>query len=122
MEQDELLAIQELKSMTDEELNKVPYEVKFWICGVDNCCSKSEIRDYGIHPEYYWRRSNKDKWIDIMTEFRICSKHWRMYNQFWKDKTGKEPESMNCMWPVTKEELPYMIKSILNDKNNLCLK
>lgn len=62
---------------------------------------------------FYWPRRNE--WVDVFKVLRICGKHWKMYRQYWKDQTGPEPKSLNKRWPVTKDEVPAMIDSIIKE-------
>lgn len=117
----ELSDVVDIKTMSRAELDKVPYTTMFWFCGVDRCCSKSAVRDYGIIDnkgskpvthEFYWPRSDKP-WVDVFKEARICGRHWKMYRQFWKDQTGQAPKSFDCRYPVTKDQVPVMMKNLL---------
>lgn len=109
MDAEELEAIEELKAMSKDELDKVPYDIRYWRCGVGKCKSISKVRDYGIPPFYWWR----GEWIDITDVFRICGKHWKMYRSEWKKKSeGRIPEEINLCMAHTKEEIDFILEHI----------
>lgn len=76
-------AIIELKSMTDQELLLVPFDVVKLICQVKGCKCHTKIRCYGLHPVYYVKRTDI-KWWDIRKHFFLCSKHWKFYRRMQK--------------------------------------
>lgn len=102
----EINDVVDIKSLSHRELQTVPFDEKFWICGIGICIHKTTIRDYGIHPFYYW--NPKKIWIDVLREFFYCGSCAKKYGKLIK-KDKPIPEPVHCMWPVTKEELPFMI-------------
>jgi len=77
-------AIQELMKMSDKELDMVPFDVVKLICQVKGCKCHTKIRDYGLNPIYYVRRSVKNQWWNIYYTFFLCPKHWKFYNKLVK--------------------------------------
>lgn len=75
-------AIQELKSMSLQELDLVQHDVLKWICAGKNCNRGTHIRDYGISPVYYHKTM---KWIDVNKQWITCSKHWKIYRRLIKN-------------------------------------
>lgn len=91
----------DIRSLSHEELLKVPYEPMWWHCGVDGCTAKCEVRFYGQYPYYYWAR--RKEWINIETTFRYCDRHGKMYKDFFRKKPGaKEPENICRCMPIPK--------------------
>lgn len=84
MSEDE--AIQELKAMSDEELDLVEYERKFWLCSGKGCANGTAVRDYGIAPTFYrpTKSKTKKRWFDTSWFFWCCSKHNRAYKRLGK--------------------------------------
>ena len=77
-------AIQELKSMTREEIDLVPYTNLKWICSGKKCNNGTKVRDYGIHPEY-WSQRLKEPFFSINKTFWMCGKHWKLYKRISKN-------------------------------------
>lgn len=104
MDQEELDAIKELKSMSREELDQVPYDVVKWCCQGKNCTRGTKVRDYGIAPTYFWPRKNKE-WLDIspMGWFFMCGKH----NKLWKrlKKNFTEEHIYNKLFDFSKTKI-----------------
>ncbi|WP_445453108.1 hypothetical protein [Flavobacterium sp. 25HG05S-40] len=76
MEEEE--AIAELKAMSKEELENVPFQTVWWICQAKGCCRGTKVRDYGIDPEYWDRRYS---FFSINKRFLLCREHWKMYQR-----------------------------------------
>ena len=104
---EEQQAIEELQSMSFEELEKVPFEVVRQQCKIEGCSCFTRLRDYGIHPLYFRKNGfvstdiGKHNWTNVYERFFMCNKHWKMYRnakqediplkKFWgSDDTGKE--------------------------------
>jgi len=77
-------AIIELKSMTVEQLDLVPYEIKKWVCSGKNCNRGTKIRDYGTEPLFYHTRKSIG-WFSLRDTFFMCAKHWKLYNRLKKN-------------------------------------
>jgi hypothetical protein len=75
---EEQAAINELKSMSKEELDLVPYENVWITCCCKGCNSVHRVRDYGITPEYY---SPKFGFVDAAGGMYWCGKHWKFRNR-----------------------------------------
>jgi hypothetical protein len=75
MDTEELLAIEELKSMSREELDKVPYDKKKWVCQGKKCSNGTVVRDYGIAPFFYLQRKCDAGWVNLNLQFWMCGKH-----------------------------------------------
>jgi len=75
MDAEEQEAINELKAMSREELDNVDYTLKKWICGCKGCNNGTKVRDYGIHPEYYWPKKGEG-WLNIEYNYFMCGKHY----------------------------------------------
>lgn len=67
-------AIDQLKEMSPEELEKVPYTIVMWNCSGNKCSNGTKVRDYGAHPWYY-RATKNPKWHNIGNNFWACAKH-----------------------------------------------
>ena len=63
----------EFMKLSKDELSKVPFERKKWMCICKGCDNKVNIKDYSIAPFYYWRRH----WVNTQTHFYLCSKHYK---------------------------------------------
>lgn len=69
---DEELAIQEVKAMSRDELDKVPFDVVHWRCKVRLCHCFTKARDYGAFPWFWHPRFG---WLHRWENYFICSKH-----------------------------------------------
>lgn len=75
----------DIKSLTPDELEQVPFDGVRWQCKIKFCKCYTRMRDYGMHPVYYHKRGVKnpvngiDHWINITEIFLMCSKHWKRY-------------------------------------------
>ena len=83
MSAEELEAIEELKSMSREELDQVPYDLVKWFCQCKGCTYGSRIRDYGISPFFYWPRKGEG-WINLNFNYLLCGKHWKLVKRLEK--------------------------------------
>jgi hypothetical protein len=85
MDIEEANAIDELKSMSDKELDLVPFDVLRLQCKIEGCTHFTRVRDYGCHPIYYrpkgWVAEDLDKhnWINVIERFFICGQHWKRF-------------------------------------------
>jgi hypothetical protein len=77
---EEAEAIKELMSMSQKELDLVPYDTVKLICQAKGCKRHTKIRDYGLSPIYYVRRY-KERWWDVKKIFFLCPKHYPFYNR-----------------------------------------
>ncbi|RKS00434.1 hypothetical protein [Flavobacterium sp. 102] len=75
-------AIGELKSMPQEELDNVPFQIVWWICEAKGCCRGTRVRDYGIGPEYWDKRYG---FFSINERFILCAKHWKFWQRLIKN-------------------------------------
>lgn len=106
MEQDELLAIEELKLMSPEELERVMCDTVRWQCKVKFCKCYTRLKDYGIYPVYYTKRGIKSTdgkevihWVNTRERFLLCSKHWKRYkNKDIDDIPLKRSKSGGIIW------------------------
>lgn len=68
----------DIKSLSREELKKVPGEPWKWYCGVEGCHHYTTVISYGDGP--MWAPNVQGGvWMDIMKEFFICGPHNRKY-------------------------------------------
>jgi len=76
----------ELGFMTREQLDQVPFDRVRWECHCKKCTNKStKLRDYGIHPVYYWPTGkDKGEWLDLNHWQLICGKHGKIIRQLKK--------------------------------------
>jgi hypothetical protein len=72
----ELDEIPDIKSMSREELDKIPFEKWKLYCGVEGCNHYTGVRDYGLWPELLGRFVNCD-WINVYKSHFLCGKHWK---------------------------------------------
>lgn len=72
--------VQNVKTLTPDELANVPFEAWRLFCMVDGCNRWTRVRDYGIWPEL-WGRLSIGNWINIRATGLLCAKHWKMYNK-----------------------------------------
>lgn len=98
-------AIAELKAMSKEELDNVPYETVWWICEAKGCCRGTRVRDYGIGPEYWDKRYG---FFSINERFILCAKHWpfwqRLIKNFDKALVARKLFDFNKNFIMTDEE------------------
>jgi hypothetical protein len=83
---EELRAIEELKAMTFEELQKVTSSVVRWQCKIEGCTHFTRLLDFGLENEYYKRKGVFDidtheltYWIKTNERFFVCHKHFKEY-------------------------------------------
>lgn len=76
-------AVREMKRMTDEELELVPFTPMKWQCQGKGCTNGTIVRDYGIGPIYFHPRKNI-RWFDIRTMYWCCSKHNKLFKRLLK--------------------------------------
>lgn len=103
----------DLQTLTPAELNLVPFEKMFWMCGVDHCTCYSGVRDYGIGNLFYWPRRSGSPWINCRLRVMICYKHWVKYRRFFDniERTDvAKPKYYYTVMPVTRERLRELIK------------
>lgn len=62
----------DLRSLTPEELEKVPFVVLRWHCCVKDCDRFTRVKDYGILPVVLWRH----KWQNLAKYVFYCADHW----------------------------------------------
>lgn len=79
-----LVAIADLKRMSEDELNLVPYTIVKWVCSGKNCNGHTKVRDYGIGPEY-WHPRKSIHWFSTLNKFWMCPKHWKFYRRLSKN-------------------------------------
>ncbi len=77
---EEQQAINELKAMKPEDLQNVQSDVLKWNCAAKGCKNGTWVKDFGIHPEYYWRK----KWINLKLHFFLCGKHNKFFKRLQK--------------------------------------
>lgn len=78
-------AIKELKNMSREEIDLVPYDTLKLICQAKGCNRHTKVRDYGLQDTYYSNRFiGKEKWHNIKFSFFLCAKHWKWYDKLTK--------------------------------------
>jgi hypothetical protein len=81
-------AIKELMSMSQDELDLVPYDTVKLICQAKGCKRHTKIRDYGLSPVYYVRRYSL-KWWNIEKIFFLCPTHYKFYYRLLKSFDAK---------------------------------
>ena len=78
-------AIKELMSMSQDELDLVPYDTVKLICQAKSCKRYTKVRDYGISPVYYVKGFKaKDRWHNVVTRYFLCAKHWKLVQRLIK--------------------------------------
>ena len=98
IELDEEFTLEDLKIMSREELDKIPYTPVRWQCKIKLCKSFTRLRDYGVHPWYYHPRGvchcdgTTIHWIHVYNIFRICHKH----KKYWKLQLEETPVKRNA--------------------------
>lgn len=90
----EINDVDDIKSLSHQELQNVPFDEKYWICGIGICIHKTVIRDYGIHPFYYW--NPKKCWVDILHEFMYCASCGKKYKKRLSQKNQFLNQSIAC--------------------------
>lgn len=104
----ELEDVADIMCLSVEELDKVPYEEKFWLCGVEDCTHWTKIRDYGLHPVYYWKSHRC--WVNVSNEFMFCGACNKRYKLKFRFKYNLSIAVKTfCIMPVKKEELHHMM-------------
>lgn len=76
-------AIEDMKLMPVEELDKIPFEVVRWNCFVKGCKGHTKVRDYGAWPEY-WHPRKSIGWFSIFQYYWLCSKHNKLIKRLKK--------------------------------------
>jgi len=72
-------AIKELMSMSQDELDLVPYDTVKLICQAKGCKRHTKVRDYGLPSVYYVKGFNKnDRWHNVIKSYFLCAKHWKL--------------------------------------------
>jgi len=74
---DEEEAIQELRTMSPNELAKVEYTIIKWVCCAKGCERFSRVKDYGASPYYFFKR----RFVDLRGHILYCHEHWKVYRQ-----------------------------------------
>lgn len=73
-------------SLTADELAQVPADLKWWICGAANCQRRTKVKDFGVYPKIYWRKT----WINLTKQAFFCSKHFQVYSRMIKENREHE--------------------------------
>jgi hypothetical protein len=68
-------ALEELKAMTPEQLDKVPADVFRWLCCVKGCDRSTKVKSFATMPIVYWRK----RWIDLRRMVWYCGQHWKTH-------------------------------------------
>jgi hypothetical protein len=75
-------AIKELMSMSQTELDLVPYDTVKLICQAKGCKRHTKARDYGLSPVYYVKGfKQKDRWHNVIKSYFLCAKHWKLIHR-----------------------------------------
>jgi hypothetical protein len=72
----------DLTKLSKEELDKIPFEKKKWICGCKNCVRQTTVRDYGLVSMYYWPAFKI--WINPTEGFYMCPRHYKIWQRLIK--------------------------------------
>jgi hypothetical protein len=79
---------EEIKQLTREELDKLPFEVVHWRCKVKLCKGYTRMRDYGLGFEYYHPRFG---WINQIHNYFLCGAHNKAFKNRWNSDPEKVP-------------------------------
>lgn len=75
----------DLRKMSDEDLDKVPSDIMYWICQGKGCNCYSKVKTYGDFPFFRFRK----EWISmdgsIPRNFLMCGKHFKMWKRLIKN-------------------------------------
>lgn len=71
----------DIKTLSREELDRVPADVVLWVCCVKGCSRHTRLRDFGTAPEYY---HNKLGWQNLYDRVFFCGGHWKGYERLCK--------------------------------------
>lgn len=71
--------VADIKSLSREELAKVPFDKWKLFCGIEGCHHFTAVRDYGIWPEVYRRFSDGVNWLNVYSQIFICAQHFKEY-------------------------------------------
>jgi hypothetical protein len=80
--EEERLELERLRSMSREELERVPHQVKKWKCHCEGCGNGSRVWDFGILPWFYWPGKHRG-WTNLNNTFLLCWKHYRLSKRLW---------------------------------------
>lgn len=69
----------DVKSLSREELLKVPHDTWRMFCCVQGCNRFTRVKDFGLWPEVHGRFMSGD-WLDINKRQFVCDGHWKFYN------------------------------------------
>lgn len=67
----------DIRSLTPEELEKVPFDKVKWCCCIKHCGGSTVLKDYGIRPWFRWRK----RWLFIKPRIYFCGKHSKRYRK-----------------------------------------
>lgn len=105
-------AIEELKAMSSEELDKVDCDKLKWKCQCKGCNGYTTVRDFGIPPFYY---HNKEGWKNLNISYWLCGKHVKFWKRLLKNYDQADIEAKLLDLSV----MPYdKLVTNLNKKNN----
>jgi hypothetical protein len=84
----EEVTFDDLRVMSKDELDKIPYQRKKWLCQCKGCTNGTHVRDYGVSP-FFWldRNSNwaqhspEELWTDLTKFCWMCSKHRKLISR-----------------------------------------
>lgn len=77
----ELSDVANIKNLPDDELEMVPYDKKRLQCSVLGCNRFTNVKDYGISPEYYCF----GQWHNLNEILFFCPKHWKIFKSYNRD-------------------------------------
>lgn len=84
----------DIKSLSRDELKKVPGEPWKIYCGVEGCTHYTRAISYGSGP--MWSPNVQGGvWIDVMREFFICGQHNRKYRHQMDALPAKKGPTIN---------------------------
>lgn len=70
----------DIKKMSREELNKIPFDKWRIYCKVQGCNRFTHLRDYGIWPVLFGRFVGGD-WINVHESYFLCHNHYKLIDK-----------------------------------------
>jgi hypothetical protein len=95
----------DLRMMSDEDLDKVPSDIMYWICQGKGCNCYSRVKTYGDFPFFRFRK----EWIPmdghLPGNWLMCGKHYKLWKRLTKN-FDKETVYRKIMKPYLMSLMP----------------
>lgn len=71
----EMSDVVDIRSLTKEDLLKVPHQVGKWYCCASGCLRFGRVLDFGLSPVVWCRK----RWVNISLRIWLCGRHYGPY-------------------------------------------